>query len=294
MILANQAGLSVILSNNHLKIIDEGALKMKKAIFFDLDDTLLNDRKSIQTAFDVTCQELATTHGLNAKEIEEQVRKEARKQYATFPFYAFTQQIGINPFEGLWGNFTDVHHYKFREMREHILKYQTETWKRGLQVFNITNSEAVFARDRFKEVRRQSPFLFEETLDVLKVLKDKGMRLLLLTNGAPSLQLEKLAMTPELVPFFEHIVISGNVGFGKPNPIIFEHALRLMDLSPQEVVMVGDNLSTDILGATKIDMESVWIDLGDGKVVNEAKPTYQIKNLNELLKITTNWNIVYQ
>lgn len=261
---------------------------MKKAIFFDLDDTLLNDRKSIQTAFDVTCQELAATHGLDAKEIEEQVRKEARKQYATFPFHSFTEQIGINPFEGLWGNFKDVHHWKFREMGEHILTYQTETWKRGLQVFNITNSEAMFARDRFKEVRRQSPFLFEETIDVLTVLKEKGMQLLLLTNGAPSLQLEKLAMTPELVPFFEHIIISGNIGFGKPDPIIFEHALRLMDVSAQDVLMVGDNLSTDILGATRMDMESVWIDLGDGKEVPEAKPTYQIERLNELLKIVAN------
>lgn len=266
---------------------------MKKAIFFDLDDTLLDDRKSIQTAFTKTCQEIASTHGLDTDEIEEQVRKEARKQYAAFPFYSFTQQIGINPFEGLWGKFDDIHHWKFREMGEHILTYQTNTWKRGLQVFNINSSEAVYARDRFKEVRRSSPFMYEETLDVLHTLKEKGFRLLLLTNGAPSLQLEKLTMTPQLVPFFEHIVISGNVGFGKPSTIIFEHALRLMDLTADEVIMVGDNLSTDILGATKMNMDSVWIDLGDGKVVKAASPTHRIERLKEILTIANDWNVVF-
>lgn len=267
---------------------------MKKAIFFDLDDTLLDDRKSIQTAFTTTCEEIASRHGLDAKQIEAEVRKAARKQYATFPFYDFTKQIGINPFEGLWGHFNDVHHWKFREMGEHILTYQTEAWKHGLKAFQIAPNEAVAARDRFKEVRRSSPFMYEETMDVLQTLKEKGFRLLMLTNGAPSLQLEKLTMTPQIVPFFEHIVISGNVGIGKPSKTIFEHALRLVDLTADEVVMVGDNISTDILGATKMNMDSIWIDLGDDKVEQEAKPTYKIKRLNEMLEIIHSWNAIHQ
>ncbi|UAC47659.1 HAD family hydrolase [Bacillus aquiflavi] len=258
---------------------------MKKAIFFDLDDTLLNDRKSIQTAFDLTCHEIASSYHLNKKDIEARIRKEARKQYATYPFYLFTQQIGINPFEGLWGNFGDVHHWQFRQMGELILDYQTKTWVQGLKDFNLGEDEAIKARDRFKEARRSSPFLYEETIDVLNTLTAKDFRLLLLTNGAPSLQLEKLTMTPELVPFFEHIVISGNVGFGKPNPVIFEHALRLMELSVDKVVMVGDNLSTDILGATKIGMDSILIDHADGKVAKKAQPTYQVDRLQDILSI---------
>ncbi|MDQ0216081.1 putative hydrolase of the HAD superfamily [Oikeobacillus pervagus] len=258
---------------------------MKKAIFFDLDDTLLNDRKSIQTAFDVTCGELADTFQVDAKEIEESVRTKAREVYSTFPFYSFTQQIGINPFEGLWGNFGDLHHFRFREMGENISKYQSEAWKQGLEPFGIKEEAAIQAMDRFKEVRRSSPFVYEETFEVLNTLKDHGYRLLLLTNGAPSLQMEKLAMTPELPPYFEHIIISGNIGFGKPNPILFDHALRIMDVSADEAIMVGDNLSTDILGSNRVKMESIWIDHLDGKVVKEAKPTYRVERLKDILNL---------
>ncbi|WP_100330065.1 HAD family hydrolase [Bacillus xiapuensis] len=257
---------------------------MKKAIFFDLDDTLLNDRKSIQTAFDLTCKELEQKYGIDHQLIEDSVRAVAREQYKSYSFYPVTVKIGINPFEGLWGNFGDVTHHQFREMGASILDYQLQSWKKGLESVNIQGAEE-WARDRFREARRSSPFLYEETPDVLNQLQAQGYRLLLLTNGAPSLQLEKLTMTPELVPYFEHIVISGNIGFGKPDPIIFKHALRLMDLSPQDVIMVGDNLSTDILGATLTGMDSVWIDHGDGKEVEGAKPTYVIKHLRELPEI---------
>ncbi|HZG72981.1 MAG TPA: HAD family hydrolase [Chondromyces sp.] len=265
---------------------------MKKAIFFDLDDTLLNDRKSIQTAFDITCGELASANGLNAKAIEESVREKARNLYQTFPFYDFTLQIGINPFEGLWGDFGDPHHFKFREMGERISEYQLETWRQGLEPFGLNEEVALEAKERFREARRSSPFVYGETFAVLDALKREDFHLLLLTNGAPSLQLEKLTLTPELVPYFDHIVISGNIGYGKPDSFIFRHALHVMGVNTSEAVMVGDNLSTDILGATRIGMDSIWIDHGDGKVVEEAKPTYTVQRLKDILSFTNQWKTV--
>ncbi|MCG2953054.1 HAD-IA family hydrolase, partial [Escherichia coli] len=73
----------------------------------------------------------------------------------------------------------------------------------------------------------------------------------LLTNGSPQLQNIKLEITPEIVPYFDEIVISGAFGRGKPDPSIFDHALSLLNLSKDEVIMVGDNLMTDILGASR-------------------------------------------
>lgn len=258
---------------------------MIKAVFFDLDDTLLNDRKSIQTAFDVTCEELAHKYNLDAKVIEEKVRTVAREQYKTYPFYEFTTEIGMNPFEGLWGNFTDIHHYKFREMGENILDYQTQTWVKGLKDFNISEDNALKARDRFKEVRRQSPFLFEETIEVLDTLQKDGKRLLLLTNGSPTLQFEKLSLTPELIPYFEHIVVSGNIGYGKPSPVIFAHSIRLMDLKAAEIVMVGDNPNTDIIGASQVGIDTIWIDLNVGNENKDVHPTHTVKRLRDILPL---------
>lgn len=259
---------------------------MKKAIFFDLDDTLLNDRKSIQRAFDVTCGELAEKYGLDSAELEANVRDCARKLYSTYPFFEFTQKIGINPFEGLWGRFTDVHHWKFREMGMLISDYQLKAWKEGLQLSGVPEEEAEGAKKKFQEVRRSTSFVFDDTYEVLEQLKTRGFRLLLLTNGSPSLQLEKLAMEKRLIPYFEHIVISGNFGFGKPDPRLFQHALRLMEISAKEAIMVGDNVSTDILGANNAGIDSIWIDHGDGKNMEGAKPTYRAERLKDVLDTT--------
>ncbi|WP_309091286.1 HAD family hydrolase [Domibacillus sp.] len=259
---------------------------MKKAVFFDLDDTLLDDRKSIQTAFDVTCGELAEKYEKDAAEIEKHVRTAAHAQYQTYDFYPVTLSIGINPFEGLWGNFGDVHHNGFRSMGDQIADYQLKAWENGLKQAGIPASEAEWARDRFRNVRRKSAFVYEETFDVLNTLRDKGIRLLLLTNGAPSLQLEKLTMTPELVPYFEHVLISGHFGFGKPEKAIFDHALRLMDLEPGDVLMVGDNQGTDILGATRAGIESAWINHGgEGKIVEGANPVHTLSRLKDILSL---------
>lgn len=258
---------------------------MKKAVFFDLDDTLLNDRKSIQRAFDVTCGDLAVKYGLDSSKLEANVRNCARKLYSTYPFFEFTQKIGINPFEGLWGRFTDVHHWKFREMGRLISDYQLKAWEEGLKLSGVPGEEAEVAKMRFQEVRRSTSFVFDYTYKVLEQLKTRGFRLLLLTNGSPSLQLEKLSMEKGLIPYFEHIVISGNFGFGKPDPLLFHHALRLMEISAEEAIMVGDNLSTDILGATNAGIESIWIDHGDGKKVKGAKPTYRVEQLKNVLDI---------
>ncbi|KAB7704773.1 HAD-IA family hydrolase [Bacillus aerolatus] len=257
---------------------------MKKAVFFDLDDTLVNDRKSIQTAFDVTCGDLEQKYGVNGKTIESSVREAAREQYERYSFYPVTLHLGINPFEGLWGDFGDVHHWQLRQMGKDISDYQFQSWEKGLKAVGIEGA-ADWAKERFREVRRFSPFLYDDTYAVLDQLKENGVRLLLLTNGAPSLQLEKLTMIPELPSYFEHIVISGNFGFGKPDPAIFDHALKLMDLTPEAVIMAGDNLGTDILGATRVGMDSIFIDHGDGRQVEGAKPTYTVKSLRELMDV---------
>ena len=80
---------------------------MIKAILFDLDDTLLWDQKSVKEAFSATCLVAAEKYNIDPEELENAVRNEARLLYSSYETYPFTQMIGINPFEGLWGNFLD-------------------------------------------------------------------------------------------------------------------------------------------------------------------------------------------
>jgi putative hydrolase of the HAD superfamily len=257
---------------------------MIKAIFFDLDDTLLWDQKSVKEAFAATCRVAEEHYGINAGQLEESVREAARELYSSYEFYPFTQMIGINPFEGLWGNFSDDNLEDFKKMKVTVPGYRKEAWTAGLKKMGIDNPDFGYVlAERFPEERRKSPFVYEETFEILDSLKGK-YQLLLLTNGSPELQHTKLEITPELVPYFDQIVISGNFGRGKPDPSIFEYALSLMELQKDEVIMVGDNLMTDVLGANRAGIKTVWINRHD-KERNEVIPTYEIKHLEELYPI---------
>ncbi|WP_284035899.1 HAD family hydrolase [Neobacillus sp. 114] len=257
---------------------------MIKAVFFDLDDTLLWDQKSVKEAFVATCKVAEERYGLvDSDQLEEAVREAARNLYSSYEFYPFTQMIGINPFEGLWGNFLDDQD-DFRKMKDTVPGYRKDAWTAGLKALGVDDPEfGQELAERFPAERRKLPFLYEETFKTLDTLKGK-YKLLLLTNGSPDLQNTKLTITPELVPYFDQIVISGDFGRGKPDPTIFEHALSRLSLQKDEVIMVGDNLMTDILGANRAGIKSVWINRHN-KERNEVIPTFEIHQLEELFTI---------
>jgi putative hydrolase of the HAD superfamily len=261
---------------------------MIKAVFFDLDDTLLWDQKSIKEAFVTTCKLAQDRYGIDPVLFEEAVREAARSLYSSFETFEFTKMIGINPFEGLWGNFLDETD-EFKKMKEIVPGYRKDAWTLGLKAMGIDDQDfGSELGERFPKERRNLPFVYEDTFETLDALKGK-YKLLLLTNGSPDLQNTKLTITPELVPYFDQIVISGDFGKGKPDAKLFEHALSLMSLNKDEAIMVGDNLMTDILGASRAGMKSVWINRHN-KERNDVIPTYEIKHLSELFGILDELN----
>lgn len=253
---------------------------MIKTIIFDLDDTLLWDKKSVKEAFTATCRKASEKYDLDPEKLEEEVRKAARDLYASYETYEFTKMIGINPLEGLWGNFLDDHD-EFRKMAEIVPTYRRDAWISGLTQLGIDDPEfGAFLAEEFPKNRKESPFVYEETFSVLESLKS-DFQLIMLTNGSPDLQNTKLTITPELRPYFDHIIISGDFGRGKPDPSIFEHVLETAGVRASEAVMVGDNLMTDILGANRTGITSVWINR-EGQQATDVKPTYEIHHLEEL------------
>ncbi|OZU87155.1 haloacid dehalogenase [Virgibacillus indicus] len=259
---------------------------MLKAIIFDLDDTLLWDNKSVKEAFVLTCKLAEEKYGLNTEELEGKVKENARKLYASYDTYEFTQMIGINPFEGLWGNFSDAGE-SFHRLKEIVPSYRKDTWTRSLQDMGIDDPEFGYVlAETFPVKRKENAFVYEDSFSVLDQLKGK-YQLLLLTNGSPDLQQTKLRLTPEFTPYFEHIVVSGAFGKGKPDPAIFEHALELLSVEKEEVLMVGDNLNTDILGANSAGIDSVWVNRHQRKS-SDITPTYEINHLEDLLPLIKN------
>lgn len=257
----------------------------KKAILFDLDDTLLWDDRSVKEAFEGACREAARTVSVDAAELEDAVKTTARALYESYETYPFTQMIGINPFEALWGRFKEGVNPEFRQLEKLAPVYRKDAWTGGLRKLGVED-EALGVRlsDRFGELRRSLSYVYDDTYRVLDALKGE-YKLLLLTNGSPDLQKEKLTGEPRLVPYFDHIVISGNFGRGKPDPSLFEHAVQLLGIQPEEGIMIGDKLTTDILGSSRIGMENVWINHHGAEVGEHVPPTYTITKLEQLLTV---------
>lgn len=113
----------------------------------------------------------------------------------------------------------------------------------------------------------------------------KRAKLGIVTNGFARMQQIRLQQTG-LEHMFDWLVISELVGVAKPNVVIFEHALALMDNPPKgEVLMVGDNGASDVLGGMNAGIDTCWLQHPGEKLPEGAEPTYRITDLTQLPSI---------
>jgi putative hydrolase of the HAD superfamily len=103
--------------------------------------------------------------------------------------------------------------------------------------------------------------IFPDVLPALDELKARGLKLAAVSNWV--WQLPELLHSLKLVSHFDALAVSARVGFEKPHPEIFRHALRELDVRPGEVIHVGDHLDADVEGARGIGIEGVLIDRRD-------------------------------
>src|SRR5690625_1697068 len=144
---------------------------MLKAIFFDLDDTLLWDEKSIKEAFRSTCIQVVDKYNIDPTQLEKAVRHRAEQLYPTYETYDFVSDIGIGVFEGMWGDFL-YEGEQFEKLRAVVTDYRKRAWYEGLQALDIEDETlAEQLAVTFPEERKKHIFLYDETLDVLNALK---------------------------------------------------------------------------------------------------------------------------
>lgn len=93
----------------------------------------------------------------------------------------------------------------------------------------------------------------------------------------------------KILEYFDLVVVSSEAGATKPNEKIFRVALDKLNLKPNEVVMVGNRISRDILGGNQLGMKTIlirWNDRYKEEITNELeKPHFTIKTLKELIPI---------
>lgn len=94
--------------------------------------------------------------------------------------------------------------------------------------------------------------------EILDALRDKGMKLALISNTPPTSHyiLDFLQLRQR----FDIIVFSCDVGYLKPDPRIFKITLDKLGVPPQNTIVVGDKIRTDILGGAILGMKSILVE----------------------------------
>ena len=108
--------------------------------------------------------------------------------------------------------------------------------------------------------------------------------LTVVTNGFVEVQYEKFDKSG-LRDCFAHIVLSEEVGCQKPNPRIYEEALRMNGISAEEAVMIGDSWNSDIQGAINAGIDQIWIRKSQDPLPEGQSATYIVKSLAEVMEI---------
>jgi FMN phosphatase YigB (HAD superfamily) len=121
---------------------------------------------------------------------------------------------------------------------------------------------------------------------VLKQLFASGYKLGLLSNAGDEANVHRLIDNAGIREFFDPILISAALGIRKPDPRPFRQILEQWTLPPEAVVMVGDLLEMDILGAQRTGIHNIW--LHDGSKSDSSdhpqdlQPEFIAKDLGEI------------
>lgn len=231
-----------------------------RAVLFDLDNTLLLEDESTERALRETCAGIARRTSADAPLLVAAAHEAAEEHFRASSVFAYAEAMGIWWGEALWGEFQGDSE-GLRDLRAFVPDFRRRVWTRALAYAGIADNDlAEAAANGFRSARRRTQLVDLEAEAVLQDLA-RDYRLALVTNGAPDVQREKLSHTT-LMPLFVSMIVSAEVGFGKPDPRIFDAALAALDVSPESAVMVGDSLARDIAGAHAAGLRAIWIDRG--------------------------------
>ena len=125
--------------------------------------------------------------------------------------------------------------------------------------------------------------LLPEAEELVRYLAKK-YPLTVVTNGFIEVQYEKFDKSG-LRDCFSHIVLSEEVGCQKPNPRIYEEALRMNGVSAEEAVMIGDSWNSDIQGAINAGIDQIWIRRSKDPLPEGQSATYLVQSLSEVMEI---------
>ncbi len=195
-------------------------------VFFDLDHTLWDfDRNS-----GLTFQKILAEHEV---------------------------KVDLNEFLKAYAPINQEYWKLYREEKIAKAELRHARLKKTFDILSYDVSEALIDILATEYIRHLSSFnhLFPNTVEILNYLRPK-YRLHIITNGFKEVQ-EKKLRNSNIIDYFDQIVNSEMAGVKKPNPIIFELALKRAGINATNALMIGDNIEADVMGALAVGFHTL-------------------------------------
>ena len=167
-----------------------------------------------------------------------------------------------------------------------LMKRHKDFWKvtedsldKSMKVFNISQNMKEELLSLYKKLST-----FPEVNDTLKQLKNKNLKLAILSNGSPDL-LNELVNSNNLTEIFDDLFSIEEVKIYKPDNKVYEIPINKYKIKSEEIVFLSSN-TWDVSGGGNYGYQSIWVNRNNNIFDNlDYKPKYEIKNLKQLLDI---------
>lgn len=137
-----------------------------------------------------------------------------------------------------------------------------ERFARTLQACEVSAKEASrwgpVAAEKYHRYQQALIHAYDQPGPTLSRLHDAGYKLAMVSNYAHLGVLEDALTRLGIREPFDALIASGEVGYMKPHPAVYDAALRALGVRAQDAVMVGDSLANDVIGARKHGMRAIW------------------------------------
>ncbi|HLJ12432.1 MAG TPA: HAD family hydrolase [Planctomycetaceae bacterium] len=195
-------------------------------IFFDLDDTLMDHSRAVRGA--------------------------------AIALHADLRVGGTNEeFVGAWREAQRRHYPRFLTGE---LSYETVRRLRVRETVSaeLGDDEADELFAEYMRIYQSQWMLFPDVLPCLDRLRDSGFAVGVISNG-PSVEQRAKLRALVIEGRFQHILISEECGFAKPDRQIFQRACETAGVPPQDVVHVGDHYEVDVCGSRNAGLRAIWL-----------------------------------
>lgn len=222
---------------------------MIKAVLIDIDDTIFDFEKCSKNAFKKTLKKL----DLSYKEKD---------------FLYFNEVNDI-----LWSK------QKLGEINiEEVFTHRSNMMSK---YFELDIEKEIF-NDLFVEFLYDEVEMVDGIEDLLSYLSNK-YQIYAASNGLYDMQVNRIKKS-NLSKYFKDIFVSDKIGYEKPDERFFNKIMDITKYSNDDLIMIGDSIKSDIVGAKNSKIKSIYFNK-ENKKISDKDFTYQVKKLSEIKKI---------